>query len=152
MLNRMQRKNKKLVERYPFLLPRDVFTYEPLEDYDYSWTELDDMPNGWKKAFGEQMCKEICEDLKASNIKDYRILQIKEKYGTLRWYGSVETDRLCGIIHKYENLSMVTCISCGKPAAKISKGWISPFCDKCAKKMKNVQFTSIGEYIKAKEE
>ena len=34
-------------------------------------------------------------------------------------------------IAKYEDLSYKTCISCGKPATKISKGWISPYCDDC---------------------
>lgn len=145
MLNRMQRKNKKLVGKYPFLLPRDIFTYEPLEDYDYSWTELDDMPSGWRKAFGEQMCEEIQQELDLSDIKDYRILQIKEKFGTLRWYGSVETDKLLDITNRYEKLSEVTCIKCGKSATKISKGWISPFCDKCAKKMKNTKFIDIKD-------
>lgn len=148
-------KNKKLVGKYPFLLPRDIFTYEPLEDYDYSWTELDDMPDGWRKAFGEQMCEEIQQELILSDIKDYRILQIKEKFGTLRWYGSVETNRLLDVINKYEKLSRVTCIKCGRPATKISQGWISPFCDRCAKKMKkkfrNIQFWGsirVGENFK----
>ena len=35
------------------------------------------------------------------------------------------------IIEKYENLSYHTCINCGKPATKISTGWICPYCDNC---------------------
>ena len=59
-------------------------------------------------------------------------MQIKEKYGSLRWYdsgGNIEIMR--EIIPKYEEESLHTCICCGKLATKISKGWISPYCDKC---------------------
>lgn len=45
--------NKQLVEKYPFLLPRNRWTGKVQEDYDYSYTELDGMPDGWRKAFGE---------------------------------------------------------------------------------------------------
>ena len=65
-------------------------------------------------------------------LKEYRIVQIKEKYGFLHWYdagGNIEIMR--EIIPKYEEESLNTCICCGKLATKISKGWISPYCDKC---------------------
>ena len=48
--------NHKLIERFPFLIPRNRWTGKVPEDYDYSYTELDSMPDGWRKAFGEQMC------------------------------------------------------------------------------------------------
>ena len=55
--------NKQLVEKYPFLLPRNRWTGNVPADYDYSYTELDAMPDGWRKAFGEQMGQEIAEEL-----------------------------------------------------------------------------------------
>ena len=51
-------RNKALVERYPFLLPRYEWSQEPLDDYDYEFTNLDDIPQGWVKSFGIQMCEE----------------------------------------------------------------------------------------------
>ena len=45
--------NKQLCEKYPFLLPRNRWTGLVHPDYDYSYTELDAMPTGWRKAFGE---------------------------------------------------------------------------------------------------
>ncbi len=36
--------NQKLIERFPFLMPRNRWTGEVPEDYDYSYTELDSMP------------------------------------------------------------------------------------------------------------
>lgn len=92
-------------------------------------TELDAMPQGWREAFGLKMCSELKEALKkAKMLKDYRIIQIKEKYGTLRWYDGGGTEETCKIIDKYEDISYHTCIVCGEPATYISRGYISPYC------------------------
>lgn len=132
--------NQKLIERFPFLMPHNRWTDEVPEDFDYSYTELDSMPDGWRKAFGEQMCEEIREELvRVDYLDKYRITQIKEKYGTLRWYDFGCTERMLReIIPKYEHLSAKTCIKCGNPATKVSTGWISPYCDTCA--------NEIGQY------
>lgn len=131
--------NKQLCEKYPFLLPRNRWTGKVPADYDYSYTELDDMPDGWRKAFGEKMCEEIKQELEEKGIlHQYRISQIKEKYGELCWYDfGCTTKILREIIPKYEKLSTRTCIKCGKPATRITLGWISPYCDDCC---------PIGEY------
>lgn len=128
--------NKQLIKKYPFLLPHSRWTGEVPSDYDYSYTELDDMPDGWRKAFGEQMCDEIEKELEKHNLQEkYRIAQIKEKYGTLRWYDFGATEKILKeIIPKYEKLSAHTCINCGKPATKVTLGWISPYCDDCCPK------------------
>ena len=39
--------NQKLIERFPFLMPRNRWAGEVPEDYDYSYTELDSMPDGF---------------------------------------------------------------------------------------------------------
>ena len=97
-----------------------------------TYTELDAMPTGWREAFGIQLCK----DLRRQLIKDrflfsYRIAQIKEKWGSLRWYSACASKDVYNILNKYEDLSYNICINCGKPATKISSGWISPYCDDC---------------------
>lgn len=128
----IKNRNRELCERFPFLIPHDCFTGEVYPDYDYEYTELDDMPDGWRKAFGEQMCQEIMDELVANNMVDeYRVEQIKEKFGGLRWYDNGFTQKGFDIIDKYENLSYKTCIACGKPATRMTKGWIMPFCDEC---------------------
>ena len=48
---------------------------------------------------------------------------------SLRWYDCNTTTDIQKIIDKYEDISMKTCIVCGKPATYISRGWISPYCD-----------------------
>lgn len=148
--------NKWLCHQYPWLLPHNRWTGNEVEDYDYSWTELDAMPDGWLKAFGEQICEEIQKVLeKADYVDKYHILQIKEKWGYLHWYcGGIPVeikDEYRAIIKKYEDLSMRTCIHCGKPATKISVGWISPWCDDCAKEIHD-GFMPIEEWFKKQSE
>ena len=71
-----------LCGKYPFLIPRYDWSGEIIKNYDYTSTYLDDIPVGWKIAFGEMMCEEIRQELVRCNYLDeYRILQIKEKYG-----------------------------------------------------------------------
>lgn len=146
-------KNKELVKRYPFLLPRNRWTGEVAEDYDYHYTELDGMPDGWRIAFGEQMCEEIREELLRVNyLNDYRISDIKEKFGSLCWYDFGATEKIHReIIPKYTSLSARTCLKCGKPATKISLGWISPWCDECADGL-NSSFESIESYFQTCED
>ena len=105
---------------------------ESVPKYDYEYTELDDMPDGWRAAFGEQLCEELKNELvRSGHIDRYRITQIKEKYGTLHWYDRGNTDHGFKIILKYVSLSARTCICCGKPATRITTWWISPYCDDC---------------------
>lgn len=127
--------NKQLIENYPFLMPYNVWTGKPIEDYDYEYTWLDDMPDGWRNAFGLQMCEELKQALLEEGgeklLNEYKIDQIKEKFGYLRWYDSWTTKKVQDIISKYEDLSARTCIQCGKPATRITTGWIAPYCDDC---------------------
>ena len=142
--------NKWLCKTFPWLIPRNIWTDQVIENLNYEWTQLDQMPEGWRKAFGERMCFEIEALLKEANYDlNYRIWEIKEKWGCLRWYDNSVPDliqtRLNEVIKKYENLSEETCIECGAPATRISTGWISPYCDGCIKKL-NLNSISIEEW------
>lgn len=139
--------NKKLCKRYPFLIPyhrwygkcmwgnKNAWYYLP----KYSYTELDAMPDGWRRAFGIQMCEELRKELIKFNYLDkYRITQIKEKYGELRWYdwGIPKNSKIWDIIDKYTELSRHICLHCGRPAEIINNcGWLEPVCDKCQEKI-----------------
>lgn len=124
--------NKKLCEEFPFLLPRNVWTDKLDEDYAYEYTWLDQMPQGWRDNFSIDMCKEIKEALiRADCLDKYRISQIKEKYGELRWYDFGAPTTVHDIVHKYARLSHYICINCGKNADYVTLDWISPFCKDC---------------------
>ena len=124
-----------LCGKYPFLIPRYDWSGKIIEDYDYTSTYLDDIPVGWKIAFGEMMCEEIKQELVRCNYLDeFRIIQAKEKFGGLRIYTNGEPIdcKVQQIIDKYSTLSENICVICGKPDVPITNnGWISPYCKKC---------------------
>ena len=124
-----------LCGKYPFLIPRYEWSGEILKDYDYTSTYLDDMPVGWKIAFGEMMCEEIKQELVRCNYLDeFRIIQAKEKFGQARIYtnGEPVDCKVQEIIDKYSVLSENICIVCGKPDVPMThNGWSSPYCKKC---------------------
>ena len=105
--------NKELIERFPFLQIRDIFTNEPLPEWE-DFTALDDMPGGWRKSFGVDMCEEVKEILvKEGKLEEYQVRQIKEKFGELRWYGNYISPELAEVLNKYTKLSRITCMVCG---------------------------------------
>ncbi len=137
--------NKKMIEEFPFLLPRNRWTGEVHKDFDYSYNELWDLEKGWAKAFGYELICELKEALLEANYLDkYLIMQIKEKYGTLRWYDGGAPEKVFDIIRKYEKLSYETCIHCGKPAEYETYGWINYVCKNCLDKY-NLHGRTIAE-------
>lgn len=99
--------NKELLQKYPWLTPTNDWSGKKITDctgpdgeegywpgcpdkhpdYNYEYTWLDDMPDGWRIAFGDQMVEEIHQELVKYNfVNDYKITQVKEKWGGLRWY------------------------------------------------------------------
>lgn len=79
--------NGELIKNYPWLKPWNRWTGETPDEYDYTYTELDNMPDGWRLAFGDEMVERIHQELvKFNYVNRYRIEQIKEKWGGLRWY------------------------------------------------------------------
>ena len=143
--------NKELCERYPFLIPRNRWTGEVPEDYDYSYTELDAMDRGWRKAFGERMCEEIRNALIEDDyLEEYRVAQIKEKYGELRWYDFSAPKSVRDIIEKYSYISRFICMDCGSIYGKdFFDGWIYTLCEDCAKKSFKI---SHDDWIEATKE
>ena len=120
-------KNEELLEKYPFLKINDSS-----ESGNWSNCWLDDLEPGWRKAFGNTLCEELAIALKEDDCeKEFHFEQIKEKYGALRLYASGYGMKTRDVLTKYEELSKYICGHCGKPATKITRGWIYPLCDSC---------------------
>lgn len=146
-------KNKEICKRYPFLIPRDPFTDEIIVN-NYEYTLFEEIPIGWRKAFGLQMCEEIREDLIKHNfLEELRIMNIKEKFGGLRFYvGFVpQESKIFEIIDKYEDLSFKICEICGKPAETINDcGWLTTICDSCLSVRENDRKQRRARYERRK--
>jgi hypothetical protein len=71
------------------------------------------------------------------------IAQIKEKFGTLRFYVNFEKcedtiyNKIYEIIQNYEEVSETTCEVCGKPGTLRGGGWLRTLCDDCETKKKS---------------
>lgn len=125
---------KALTEKYPYLMPHNSFTGKVPHDYDYSYIEGEyNLPKGWFMLF-LQMCDDIRKPLEESGqINEFRFLQVKEKYGSMRCYHSGACEAVTNIIYKYEFLSQQVCSICGKPAVYMTSGYICPYCNDCIK-------------------
>lgn len=125
---------KKLLKKYPFLSPYDYVTGELPDDYDYSYIFPLEIPAGWDALF-----LQFCEDAKkalieANYLDNFRLSQVKEKYGQLRIYHEGAPREVEIIIDKYEKMAGFICVDCGQPAEYMTTGWILPVCKECSKK------------------
>ena len=60
--------------------------------------------------------------------------QVKEKFGTLRFYYTGGDDYISGMVSLAESLTAVTCESCGNPGERRGGGWVHTYCDPCEEK------------------
>ena len=131
--------NKRLCKKYPWLRLRNW--YGKL-DKTYDCTELDQMPRGWRKCFGMMMVKEIDNELRKYHCRHkYGIMEIKEKWGSLRWYDYNQPQErdIQNIIDKYSAISEHVCIRCGKvDVPLVGDSWVMPVCQDCYAYTNNV--------------
>lgn len=143
--------NEQLIKTFPFLRCRYVFTGEFVYlDGANESTWFDDVPDGWRDIFID-MCREInIEYNRLTNEQKemFQIVEVKEKYGTLRVYCHSYTREIDNIIDKYTRLSEKVCINCGKPAKWYTTGWITPVCDGCKNERPNLNYEPINEVEK----
>ena len=93
--------------------------------------------SGWHPIIQELI--DILQHMKENHMEDYdfELMQVKEKYGGLRFYVSSETDDVSNLIQRYEIYSEHICEVCGvfyTTKNRSFNGWYKTLCDKCAKK------------------
>ena len=115
--------SQKLLEIYPELFshPREL---EPLSLFGF---ECDD---GWF-----ELLKECITAIKKYSEKEkilVHAIQVKEKYGSLRFYTKYCYDPIDEIIEVAKQKSSITCEECGAPGKMTKRGgWLQTLCDKC---------------------
>ena len=133
--------NEQLLNRYPFLIPRNSFTGKIVDGFDYTYNEMEaNIPAGWWKRWGELWCEDLLNFCKQNNYdpNEVMLLQVKEKFGGLRVYHNGLPEGWTEHEYAWEYISQHTCIECGEfPVPLRDDGWICPYCDKCFKKNHN---------------
>lgn len=126
-----QEEIKKLIERYPYLIPRNIFTDKIPDDYDFTYIKHLEIPRGWNKLF-LQMCEDIRQPLiDAEYLEIFRFSQIKEKFNRLVCYNFGAPEEVHRIIDKYSKIAQYVCVKCGKPASVETQGYIASYCKDC---------------------
>jgi len=134
--------DKALCEKYPKIFKnREASIMETCMAWGF---ECED---GWFDII-DIMCHEIqtyidwkSQNLSAKDLESLQIVadQVKEKYGTLRFYYSGGDEVIEGIVRMAESMTHRTCESCGCPGDPRKGGWIKVLCDACDDKWKTSQ-------------
>lgn len=128
----------KLYEKYP-----KIFRQKDLSMQETCMCWGIDCGDGWYMLIDE-LCSTLQWDTDHNNRAEsgtegdhpqIETVQVKEKYGGLRFYTNGETDKQQGAISFAEHLSFKICERCGSTdEVSQTKGWISTLCKKCMDK------------------
>ena len=120
--------DKQLCEKYPELFRG---RNKPMTETLMCWGfECDD---GWYDLI-DGLCLALSSYCEDNNIEIPEAVQVKEKFGGLRFYlGGVHKDHfhaVHGLTDQAEKMSYKICEVCGKPGEPNIGGWIKTTCEK----------------------
>lgn len=123
-------KTKLLVEKFPVIFSRiaspDENDRTPLAMF---YIECDD---GWFDLI-DHLCEKIQRRVEWKKIEPFVCAQVKEKFGTLRFYGNGGDDVTDAYISFAESFSGRICETCGSPGKVRGSGWFYTSCDEHAR-------------------
>jgi hypothetical protein len=86
--------------------------------------------DGWEPLI--RRLSEKLEPLIVGEASEVRAAQVKEKFGTLRFYiDGPQTIKMEGFVVVAEQESAVTCEVCGAPGKLTGRGWVRTLCPAC---------------------
>jgi hypothetical protein len=129
-------RSKELVDIYPDLFS-DIDSRMPYQLFGF------ECHDGWF-----DLLKDLIDNLKIMCSKEdfytgfyddevvpLKVDQVKEKFGTLRFYVNWENDSIRAAIKVAEKRSAETCEFCGNPGKMTQRGyWLQTLCDECYQK------------------
>jgi hypothetical protein len=84
--------------------------------------------DGWYQII-EALCCAMQSHCDSNAISQLVASQVKEKYGTLRFYYIGGDDMTDGMVYLAEVMSGMTCEVCGQPGITRDTGWLTTRCD-----------------------
>ena len=92
--------------------------------------------NGWYWLI-DNLCNCIQDYTEANKKQQVEVVQLKEKFGSMRFYTNGADDIIHGMIWLAESMSYQICENCGSTKDIIhTKGWIKTLCKDCLKEKK----------------
>lgn len=86
--------------------------------------------DGWFQLLWD-LSEKIEKCLEDQPLAGFEVVQVKEKFGTLRYYTSHYRKDIHDCIREAESASARTCEECGEPGKIREGGWIRTLCDNC---------------------
>ena len=134
-----EQNTKRLLKRYPKIFKE---YYKPMTETCMCWGF--ECGDGWYPLINS-LCDSLQFDTDNNGFPQVVASQVKEKYGTLRFYYNIESsedeyyENKCGSqegkIRFAELLSGYICETCGSnDRVEQTKGWIVTLCHKCMEK------------------
>jgi len=133
---------KKLLDRFNFFQPT---MHNPRTPFSERGFEVND---GWFDLIWK-LCEDLDEMRKHLIIipeDPFQVLQVKEKFGGLRFYASSYNEDMFRRIHKAENDSFEICETCGTPGTlRNQNGWCTTLCNDCFNESEDKRFANCGD-------
>ena len=86
--------------------------------------------NGWFNLL-DSLCRCVTQYCKNNDVEIPRVTQVKEKFGTLRFYTSHSTEAINYLVSYAEDMSAVTCMHCGAVGKMYKESWVHCSCESC---------------------
>lgn len=87
----------------------------------------------WQNSSRERLLENNPHNMKIRDeVPQVIAAQVKEKFGTLRFYYDGGDDMIRGMVYMAESMSAVTCEKCGNKGKIREGGWIRTLCDEHA--------------------
>lgn len=116
---------KKLVGKYPKIFAqKDLPPSQSLMCFGF------ECGDGWFNLI-DKLCAGIQQYVELTHCPQVEAVQVKEKFGTLRFYISGGDDAIWALIEGAEGESGTICEQCGAPGALRGGGWLFTMCDLC---------------------
>jgi hypothetical protein len=128
----------------------EMATQAKVGNFDLFEEDMKALPNDHYKE--ERLAEIVAGDFRAvpESIPQVTLDQVKEKFGTLRFYYSGGDDYISGMVSLAESMTGVTCEECGNVGERRGGGWVHTYCTPCeeAREIKRAKETEEWEQRK----
>ena len=123
-----QKQTQKLLNRYPKIFGLATQKQRSKEPFALFLFECG---NGWFELIWD-LALNIQQHIDSTGCHQVVAVQVKEKFGALRFYIGAADDHIHALIDAAEQQSEFICETCGKPGTnKATYGWFRTECNDC---------------------
>lgn len=120
--------SREIIQKYPKLFGESLICFECGE--------------GWFKLLDE-LFEKINVIVEKENFEDFRILQVKEKFGRLQIFINYGNDEIYNLINDATEKSTKMCELCGKPGTLTREGWFRVLCKQHLRENKSIYIPNL---------